>query len=83
MTRHAHLAGHGHMMADLDAAGDPDLRNQQCVLADRVPWPMATRLSSLLPRPMAVLPKAARLIAQFEPISTSSSMTTLPICGIL
>jgi hypothetical protein len=29
-----------------------------------------------------VLPSVARSMAQLAPISTSSSMTTLPICGI-
>ncbi|MBK7877967.1 MAG: hypothetical protein IPJ77_20005 [Planctomycetes bacterium] len=44
---------------------------------------MCTRLSILTPRPMRVAPKRPRSIAAFAPISTSSSTTTLPHCGIL
>src|SRR5215218_3832091 len=48
-----------------------------------VPWPTATRSLNLVPRPMTVLPSVARSMEQLAPISTSSSITTLPTCGIL
>ena len=38
---------------------------------------------SCCPAPMRVSPTAGRSIVVFAPISTSSSMTTSPICGIL
>ncbi|MPN59003.1 hypothetical protein SDC9_206720 [bioreactor metagenome] len=41
-----------------------------------------TKLSSLTPFLMMVLPNVARSIVVFEPISTSSSITTFPVCGI-
>jgi hypothetical protein len=43
---------------------------------------MWIRLSNLTPLRRMVLPSVARSIAQLAPISTSSSITTLPICGI-
>ena len=45
-------------------------------------WPICTRLSILLPRPMRVSCSAARSTAVSAPISTSSSITTMPTCGI-
>ena len=44
--------------------------------------PICTRLSILVPAPMCVLPVCARSTHVFAPISTSSSSTTLPTCGI-
>src|SRR5205809_4865670 len=46
-------------------------------------WPIWTRLSILVPRRTMVSPKVARSIVVLAPISTSSSMTTPPVCGIL
>ena len=46
-------------------------------------WPTCTRLSSLVRGPMRVSPRAARSMAVSAPISTSSSITTMPTCGIL
>src|SRR5207249_2494365 len=45
--------------------------------------PIWTRLSILVPRRTMVSPKVARSIVVLAPISTSSSMTTPPVCGIL
>ena len=64
------------------AARDPDLRGHHRVRADVTEWPICTRLSSFVPRPMRVSPRAARSIAVRAPISTSSSTTTIPTCGI-
>ena len=44
-------------------------------------WPTCTRLSIFVPRPMRVALNFARSMQTHEPISTSSSMTTVPICG--
>ena len=44
---------------------------------------ICTRLSIFVPLPMTVEPSAPRSIVTFAPISTSSPMTTLPICGTL
>ena len=44
--------------------------------------PICTRLSIFVPAPIRVLPVCARSTHVFAPISTSSSSTTLPICGI-
>ncbi len=44
-------------------------------------WPTCTRLSSFEPRPMRVSPSAARSTAVSAPISTSSSITTVPTWG--
>ena len=41
------------------------------------------RVAYFNPRPIRVAPNFARSIVEFAPISTSSSMTTAPICGIL
>ena len=46
-------------------------------------WPICTRLSSLVPRPMRVSAVAERSMAVRAPISTSSSITTTPTWGIL
>src|SRR5207245_1546918 len=45
-------------------------------------WPICTRLSILVPRRMIVCPSVARSIVVFAPISTSSSTSTEPTCGI-
>ena len=45
-------------------------------------WPTCTRLSILVPRPMRVSLMEARSMAARAPISTSSSTTTIPTCGI-
>ena len=47
------------------------------------PCAICTRLSILLPAPTRVSPTAGRSIAELAPISTSSSITTPPTCGIL
>jgi hypothetical protein len=44
--------------------------------------PIWTRLSIFAPRLMRVSPTDAQSIAVFAPISTSSSRTTRPTCGI-
>ena len=44
-------------------------------------WPTWTMLSSFVPRPMRVRPNAARSTHVWAPISTSSSITTVPTCG--
>src|SRR5271170_465164 len=43
--------------------------------------PMCTRLSIFVPRPIRVSSSAPRSIVVFAPISTSSSITSLPTCG--
>ena len=48
----------------------------------RTEWPTWTRLSILVPRPTRVSPMEARSMATRAPISTSSSITTMPTCGI-
>ena len=45
-------------------------------------WPICTRLSIFVPRPITVSPRVARSIAMLAPISTSSSTTTRPTWGI-
>ena len=42
-----------------------------------------TRLSIFVPRPITVVPREARSIVTFAPISTSSSILRLPTWGIL
>ena len=65
------------------AAGDADLRRQQHVCGrSSTPCAICTRLSIFVPAPIRVSPTAGRSIVEFAPISTSSSMTTPPICGI-
>src|SRR3984885_9253871 len=44
-------------------------------------WPMCTRLSIFVPRPMRVSSSAPRSIVVLAPISTSSSITNLPTWG--
>ena len=46
-------------------------------------WPIWIRLSSFTPRRMIVESVLARSMQVLAPISTSSSTTTLPSCGIL
>ena len=41
-------------------------------------WPICTRLSIFVPRPITVSPKVARSTVTLAPISTSSSTTTRP-----
>ena len=48
----------------------------------RTPCPTCTRLSIFVPAWIRVSPIAGRSIATCAPISTSSSMTTPPTCGI-
>ena len=55
---------------------------KQC-FPTRTLWPICTRLSIFVPSPMTVSPSAARSIVVPAPISTSFSMRTMPICGIL
>ena len=45
-------------------------------------WPICTRLSIFVPRPMTVSPRVARSTVTLAPISTSSSTTTRPTWGI-
>jgi PAS domain S-box-containing protein len=44
---------------------------------------ICTRLSTFVPSPITVSPRAARSTVVPAPSSTSSSMRTIPICGIL
>ena len=46
------------------------------------PWAICTRLSILAPALIRVSPTAGRSMVVLAPISTSSSMTTGPTCGI-
>ena len=46
-------------------------------------WPIWTRLSIFVPRFIRVSPIEALSMAVLAPISTSSSRTTRPVCGIL
>src|SRR5262249_59235192 len=46
-------------------------------------WPTCTRLSSFVLWPIRVSPRLARSMQELAWISTSSSITTLPDCGIL
>ncbi len=46
------------------------------------PWAICTRLSILAPARMRVSPTAGRSMVVLAPISTSSSITTGPVCGI-
>src|SRR5574341_108391 len=46
-------------------------------------WAVWTGLSILAPRQMRVTPSVARSTQVLAPISTSSSITTIPTCGIL
>ena len=66
-----------------DRPGEARLADDDAVRADDCTlWAICTRLSILLPRPMRVALNLARSMQTHEPISTSSSMMTVPICGI-
>ena len=70
------------VVADRRAAGDPDLRREQHARPIATPCATCTRLSIFVPAPIRVSPIAGRSIVEFAPISTSSSITTSPCCGI-
>src|SRR6185437_9940162 len=44
-------------------------------------WPICTRLSIFVPRPIRVVSSAPRSMVVFAPISTSSPISSFPICG--
>ena len=46
-------------------------------------WAICTKLSIFVPLPITVSPNVALSIVTHAPISTSSSILTIPTCGIL
>ena len=77
MATDADLPAEHHLVADLGAAGDADLRCHQHVRPTVTPWPICTRLSIFVPALIRVSPTAGRSTVVFAPSSTSSSMTTV------
>ena len=62
--------------------GDPRLAAEDRVLAHDDVVTDLDEVSILVPRPMTVSPSVARSIAVLAPTSTSSSIRTIPSCGI-
>ena len=84
MPGHPDLPRERHRLLERRAAGDPDLSGKQRRARRRVtPCAICTRLSIFAPAPIRVSPTAGRSMVVFAPISTSSSITTSPTCGIL
>ena len=83
VTGGAGLSGHHHAVLEHRAAGDADLRGEQHVPADlaRRARPARDCRSSCRRRCASRRPPG-RSIVEFAPISTSSSITTRPTCGI-